>query len=150
MEQNNRYRDLSSYAHELHEKNKKRVKVSGIVLILLPVVLGLIRWLTDSDKLVFLLIWVLCMFMIAAYLIGVAYLDESIQKKLAELTGREEDFDGLIDRPDSLGGKLGETVSVVRDRRRTALRRAGIFPAAKEDELPMEEQAEDSEEGGRS
>ena len=144
------YTEMVTYALTLHEKNKKRIKIGTISLLVLPVVLATIRWLTDSDKLVFLLIWVLCMFMIAAYLIGVAYLDESIQKKLAELTGREEDFDGLIDRPDSWGGKLGETVSVVRDRRRTALRRAGIFPAAKEDELPMEEQAEDSEEGGRS
>ena len=95
--QDNRYRDLSSYAHELHEKNKKRVKVSGIVLILLPVVLGLIRWMTDSDKSVFLFIWVLGMFAVAAYLVSVEYLDHVLQRKLKGLTGDEEEFDSLLD-----------------------------------------------------
>ena len=102
MEQNNRYRDLSSYAHELHEKNKKRVKVSGIVLILLPVVLGLIRWLTDSDKIVFLIVWVLCMFAVSAYLVSVEYLDHVLQRKLRGLEGSDEEFDSLLDEKDFL------------------------------------------------
>lgn len=42
----------------LREKNKRRIKISGIVLVILPVVLGFIRWLTDSDKTVFLIIWI--------------------------------------------------------------------------------------------
>jgi len=97
QKQYNRYRNLSSYAHELHEKNKKRVKISGIILVLLPVVLGLIRWLTDSDKTVFLFIWVLCMFAVAAYLVSVEYLDHVLQRKLKELTDGDEEFDSLLD-----------------------------------------------------
>ena len=95
-QQDNRYNNLRAYAQELHEKNKKRVRVSGIVLILLPVVLGLIRWLTDSDKILFLIVWVLCMFAVSAYLVSVEYLDHVLQKKLNELMGREEEYDSLL------------------------------------------------------
>ena len=97
QKQDNRYRDLSLYAHKLHEGNKKRVKVSAIILVLLPVVLGLIRWMTDSDKNVFLFIWVLGMFAVAAYLVRVEYLDHVLQRKLKGLTGDEEEFDSLLD-----------------------------------------------------
>ena len=150
------YTEMVTYALTLHEKNKKRIKAGTISLLVLPVVLAVIRWLTDSDKLVFLLIWVLCMFMIAAYLIGVAYLDESIQKKLQELTGTEEDFDGLIDEREAFAERFGGTVSALRQKRRNDLAHAGILPAEPEGELPVTEQTEAdlsedvTEEGGRS
>ena len=75
----NRYEQLCSkiqdFELQMHERNRKRIKYGIITLFLLPIVLGLIRWLTDSDKLIFLLIWVLCLFLLACYLIGVEYLD---------------------------------------------------------------------------
>lgn len=80
QKQDNRYNNLSSYAEQLHEQNRKRIKYSGIVLILLPVILGLIRWITDSDKIVFLIIWIICMFVISAYLVSIEYLDLTVRK----------------------------------------------------------------------
>ena len=93
----NHYKDLDSYMKEIHEKNKKRIKTSGIVLLLLPIVLGLIRFMTDSDKTVFLIIWVFCMFILAAYLVSVDYLDNVIYKKLKDMTDGREELDGLLD-----------------------------------------------------
>lgn len=80
QKQDNRYNNLSSYADRVHEKTKKRIKYSGIVLILLPVVLGLIRWMTHSDKIFFLVIWIFCMFAISAYLVSVEYYDHAIRR----------------------------------------------------------------------
>ena len=80
QKQDNRYNNLSSYAQQVHEKTKKRIKYSGIVLILLPVVLGLIRWMTHSDKIFFLVIWIICMFVISAYLVSVEYYDHAIRR----------------------------------------------------------------------
>ena len=80
QKQDNRYNNLSSYADQVHEKTKKRIKYSGIVLILLPVVLGLIRWMTHSDKIFFLVIWILCMFAISAYLVSIEYYDHAIHR----------------------------------------------------------------------
>ena len=91
------YKDLSSYAQRLHERNKKRVRTSGIVLVLLPVVLGLIRWLTDSDKFFFLNLWVLGMFLVSAYLIGVEYMDHKLQRGMMRLTDHPNDEESLVD-----------------------------------------------------
>ena len=85
-----RYSSLSEYARELHEKNKKRVKVSGIVLILLPIFLELIRWLTGSDKTVFLIIWILCMFAISAYLVSVEYMDHIIRRRIGGIDENDD------------------------------------------------------------
>ena len=99
--QDNRYEQLYTnmreYTQQLHRRNKSRIKYGTIILILLPLILGTIRWLTDSDKTFFLLIWVFCMFLLSAYLIGVEYLDHSIRKKMEELTDREDDFGDLLE-----------------------------------------------------
>ena len=99
--QDNRYEQLyinmREYTQQLHRRNKSRIKYGTIILILLPLILGTIRWLTDSDKTFFLLIWVFCMFLLSAYLIGVEYLDHSIRKKMEELTDREDDFGDLLE-----------------------------------------------------
>ena len=110
QKQDNRYNNLSSYTKELHEKNKKRIKVSGIVLILLPVILGLIRWMTDSDKVVFLLIWVLIMFVVSAYLISIEYLDSSVEKTLRDVIDAEAEFDELLPHSD-LQEKIRERIA---------------------------------------
>ncbi len=87
--QNDRYEDLVSYVEQMREKNKKRIKTSGIVLILLPIVLELIRLLTDSDKTVFLIIWILCMFAVAVYLVSIEYLNHVLVQRFG--VGDEED-----------------------------------------------------------
>lgn len=104
----NRYEQLYSNMHELaqhlHERNKKRIRYGIVVLFLLPLILGLIRWLTDSDKILFLIIWVLCLFLVAIYLIGVEYLDHTIHKKMDEMTDRETEFDDLPEIDHGEGG----------------------------------------------
>ncbi len=65
----------------LRAKNKRRIKISGIVLVILPVVLGFIRWLTDSDKTVFLIIWIMFMFLIAVYLVSIEYLEHYLKNR---------------------------------------------------------------------
>ena len=72
------YQKMVSQAATLHKRNKQRIKVSIILMMLLPFILAGIRWMTDSDKMVFLVIWVICMFALAAYMIGIAYLDERV------------------------------------------------------------------------
>ena len=97
--------NLRDFAEELHERNKQRIKVSTILLFVCPVVLGLIRVLTGSDKVFFMLLWLVCTFGIAIYMIGTAYYDDQIQKKLGEVTDKDADFDGLI--PQFHRGKEG-------------------------------------------
>ena len=110
QKQNDRYESLDKYMREFHEKNRKRVRTSGIVLILLPVILGLIRWFTDSDKSLFLFIWVLCMFALSAYLVSVEYMDHTVQKRMKEITGLDEDPGSLLTDHDLIPDKVIEAI----------------------------------------
>jgi hypothetical protein len=82
-----------------------------VLLAVVPPVLITVRWLTDSDKVVFLILWIVFMFGISAYLIGVEYLDDSIQKTLEEVTREEIGFDGLYLRPEQIQERIHEKSS---------------------------------------
>lgn len=92
------YQKMVQQAAALHKRNSKRIKVSIILMILLPFILAAIRWMTDSNKTVFLVIWVICMFALAAYMIGIAYLDERVSDQMTVPEG--EGPDSLMDDED--------------------------------------------------
>ncbi len=94
------YSQLLERGEQLHESNKRRIRRGLIALVVLPFILGFILWMTDSDKIVFLIIWVIIMFALSAYLISIEYLDNSIESTLQEVTDTEAEFDGLLPRPD--------------------------------------------------
>ena len=123
---NSRYEQLYTQLLErgemLHENNKKRIKHGLILLAILPLILGFIIWITGSSKIVFLIFWIICMFIISAYLISVEYLDDSVQKTLEEVTDRESDFDESL--PRGPGMDLQKRIEA-----RLAERRAAQVPA---------------------
>lgn len=92
------YAKLLIFAEELHMGNKRRIRNGFISLAVLPVLLIIIRLLTDSSRVVFLLIWILTMFVAAAFLIFVAYVDRQLQDTLNELSESEKkEFDSLLE-----------------------------------------------------
>ena len=117
--QNNRYEQLNQRllvrAHRLHNRSKKIIKYGRIGLIILPAILVFLRWLTDSDKVVCLLLWVFCLFALAVFLIGVEYLDHIMQKELREITESDldEEFDELLPPPEQVKEKIAER-SIIR------------------------------------
>ena len=90
------YDQLLSFVQELHSGNKKRIRGGLWCMLVLPVVLLLARRLTDSNRVAFLLIWIFCMFVLVGYLIWIAYIDDSIQKKMREALETEKQFDDLL------------------------------------------------------
>lgn len=66
-------------------------------LIVIPIVLMVVLLLTESSRIVFLLIWIACMFVVAAFLLYVAYSDWMLQTTINELS-RDElgELDSLI------------------------------------------------------
>ena len=106
MDRNNqdiRYEDLYNRLLDrgmaLHESNKKRIRVGLVLLGLFTVLMILIRLITNSDRVVFMILWVVGMFIISIYLISVEYIDDSIRKTLEDVSDREADFGVLL--PDS-------------------------------------------------
>ena len=93
------YNRLLDRGMALHENNKKRIRVGLILLGLFTVLMILIRLIPDSDRVVFMILWVEGMFIISIYLISVEYIDDSIRKTLEDVSDREADFGVLL--PDS-------------------------------------------------
>lgn len=104
------YNRLLERGEAMHINNKKRIRIGLIVLALLPVILILIRWLTDSDKIIFLIIWVLCMFAASIYLISIEFIDDSLQKTLEDVTQRDADFGELILDSEELHDRIHERI----------------------------------------
>lgn len=91
------YGKLLMYAEQRHQDNKRRIRHGLISLFVIPFVLLVIMLLTDSSRIVFLLVWIFCMFIVAAFLIFIAYFDNQLQATLNELSRCElGEFDSLI------------------------------------------------------
>ena len=91
------YGKLLMYAEQRHQDNKRRIRHGLISLFVSPFVLLVIMLLTDSSRIVFLLVWIFCMFIVAAFLIFIAYFDNQLQATLNELSRCElGEFDSLI------------------------------------------------------
>ena len=93
------YNRLLDRGLALHENNKKRIRIGLIFLAVFTVLMILIRLITNSDRVVFMILWVVGMFVISIYLISVEYIDDSIRKTLEDVSEREADFGELL--PDS-------------------------------------------------
>lgn len=104
------YNRLLERGKLMHINNKKRIRIGLVLLALLPAILIIIRLLTDSDRVVFLIIWVLCMFAVSVYLIGIEYIDDSLQKTLEDVTQRDVDFGELIPDSEELHDRIHERI----------------------------------------
>ena len=112
------YMRLLERGEAMHANNKKRIRTGLIILGLLPVVLIIIRLLTDSDRVVFLIIWILCTFAVCIYLISIEFIDDSLEKTLEEVTEREADFDELFIGTEQLEEMISERRGRRQERRR--------------------------------
>ena len=152
------YTQLLERGMDMHMSTKRRIRKGLILLILLPLILGIIRAVTDSDRIVFLIIWVFCMFVISIYLITVEYIDDAVQKTLADVTESETEFGGLVAGTEQLEERISERHARVRakileqieTRRRSRLKPGGDGPAGADEEAlePTEEEAAGPESEG--
>lgn len=90
------YAELLAAAENMHEGNKRRIRRGLWGLLALPTALAVIRAVTDSSRIAFLLAWVLGMFLLCIYLIMIEYADHEILKTLNDVTRREAAFDELL------------------------------------------------------
>lgn len=78
------YEKILQYQQGLHEKNQKRIKVGIKLVILIPLIFLLVMFKLESSKVVFLVLWIVSLFIISAYLIGVEYMDYEMQVRLGD------------------------------------------------------------------
>ena len=88
---------LLPMVERMHRITQHGLRAGVIWLLLLPVLLAVIRRLTDSSKIAFLIIWIIGMFIISAVLIFVAYADHQLKRFLGEAKQYVPQTDGELD-----------------------------------------------------
>ena len=73
----------------LHKANQQRIRTGMRALVIVTVGLLLLMFLAEGNRVFTLILWILSMFALSAYLIGVEYMDYELQKKLRDITQEE-------------------------------------------------------------
>ena len=76
----------------LHERIKVGIRQGLKMLIIVPLLFMVVMFLTQGSKGIFLVLWIVSTFVIAAVLIALEYVDHGIQKRLEEITGMENEL----------------------------------------------------------
>lgn len=71
-------------------------------LLLVPLVFLVLLFLSEGSRVIFLLLWIVSMFGIAAYLIAVEYIDYEMQNKVKKITKKEVELDQLTPLPSAM------------------------------------------------
>ena len=78
------YDKLVGYEKTIHEQNQKRIKIGLRCIYIIPLFfLVLLMIVPDSSKIIFLVLWIVSLFAIAVYLIGVEYVDYKLQENMS-------------------------------------------------------------------
>jgi hypothetical protein len=84
------YDKLVGYEKTIHEQNQKRIKIGLRCIYIIPLFfLVLLMIVPDSSKIIFLVLWIVSLFAIAVYLIGVEYVDYKLQEEMNEISGSD-------------------------------------------------------------
>ncbi|WP_075718256.1 hypothetical protein [Roseburia sp. 499] len=88
------YDMVMHYEGQIHQKNQKRISIGLKCILVIPLIfLALLFW-TNSSKVIFLILWIVSLFILAAYLIAVEYMDYNLMERMAKLNGEEQEMEG--------------------------------------------------------
>ena len=87
------YNMVIEYEKEAHRKNQKRIAVGLKLIIIIPLIFLALLFFTGSSKVIFLILWIVSLFILAAYLITVEYMDYNLMERMAKLRGQDEEME---------------------------------------------------------
>lgn len=93
------YQALLQEVLQFHSGNQRRIRKGMLSLLLVPLVFLVLLFLSEGSRVIFLLLWIVSMFGIAAYLIAVEYVDYEMQNKVKKITQKEVELDQLMALP---------------------------------------------------
>ena len=93
------YQALLQEVLQFHSGNQRRIRKGMLSLLLVPLVFLVLLFLSEGSRVIFLLLWIVSMFGIAAYLIAVEYVDYEMQNKVKKITQKEVELDQLTALP---------------------------------------------------
>ena len=87
------YNMVIEYEKEAHRKNQRRIAVGLKLIIIIPLIFLALLFFTGSSKVIFLILWIVSLFILAAYLITVEYMDYNLMERMAKLRGQDKDME---------------------------------------------------------
>lgn len=96
------YQALLQEVLQFHSGNQRRIRKGMLSLLLVPLAFLVLLFLSDGSRVIFLLLWIVSMFGIAAYLIAVEYVDYEMQNKVKKITQKEVELDQLTPLPSAM------------------------------------------------
>ena len=96
------YQALLQEVLQFHSGNQRRIRKGMLSLLLVPLVFLVLLFLSEGSRVIFLLLWIVSMFGIAAYLIAVEYIDYEMQNKVKRITKKEVELDQLTPLPSAM------------------------------------------------
>lgn len=79
MEDSQQYKQivqqLAAQEREFYAANETRIRAGIQCMIWIPMIFLILLFLTESTKVIFLILWIISLFLISAYLIYVEYMD---------------------------------------------------------------------------
>ena len=96
------YQALLQEVLQFHSGNQRRIRKGMLSLLLVPLAFLVLLFLSDGSRVIFLLLWIVSMFGIAAYLIAVEYVDYEMQNKVKKITQKEVELDQLTALPSAM------------------------------------------------
>ena len=79
------FNKMLEYYTESHRKNKKRIRVGMICMIVIPLIFLMLMFTMNRAKIVYLVFWIISLFALCTYLIAVEYMDYNLQERMKEL-----------------------------------------------------------------
>ena len=86
------YDRLLDEVKRLHELIKVGIRQGLKMLVIVPLLFMVVMFLTQGSKGIFLVLWIVSTFVLAAFLIALEYVDHGIQKRLEAITGMESEL----------------------------------------------------------
>ncbi|MCR5668366.1 MAG: hypothetical protein K6G05_04860 [Lachnospiraceae bacterium] len=100
------YEKYRKYEQDAHERNQKRIRVGLKVNIFLPMIFLIVSFITESSKLIFLILWIVSLFGIAFYLMYIEFTDYKMQERILEF---DPEAKGDADPNSLIGGRIVES-----------------------------------------
>lgn len=87
-----KYNELIACLRQMHDNNVRRMKMALRSLLIVPTIFLVMLFFTNSSKTIFLVLWIVSMFIIAAILIVIEYQDYTLRKMITrvEQSGSEQ------------------------------------------------------------
>ena len=110
------YGELADFQGKLHAQNLKRIHIGLLCVLIIPMIFLALMFITDSNKVIWLILWIVSLFAISAYLIVVEYGDYNLQHRINSITGNEAEPVPLLESGiNGMNGKIASAKAEARD-----------------------------------